>query len=333
MFFTDNIRRKGSKPRGNFVFRRRKRKVTRLEVRHRMELNPETEATRRQRRLRAAGTGVKMAAVLLFLMGLFSAGFIVVKEAFVENPRFQVQHISVVTDGNSGLSQRQIIEASGLEVGMNMLSVSLVQVKERIAVIPQVKSVKVTRGYPGILFLDVKQRQPVAWLECPGKNVEAKVADSGCLLDAEGHIVPSGDVSDQMHALPVIKVADMGRIIPGQKPDSAEVVAALKFLQLQQSSSFQSMPELVSIDVTKGYALEVEYANHIKAVFPRHEMHGRLKRLARIMELAAQKNWNMARVNLLVENNVPVTFHTGDAVAQQALEKPAVRRETFARSH
>ncbi|TLD68408.1 FtsQ-type POTRA domain-containing protein [Phragmitibacter flavus] len=332
MFFSGNIRRKTKKVQGNFVFRRKKAKVTRLEVRHRMELNPETDATRRQKRLRTAGAGVKVAAGLLFVMGLFSAGVIVVKQAFMENERFQLKHISVVTDGAAGLSAGQIVEASGLHEGVNMLSVSLVRVKEQLTALPQVKSAKVTRGYPGIVFLEVMQRTPVAWLECKGKNVDAKVAGRGCLLDAEGFVVPSGELSDEQRALPVIEVADVGRLIPGQGIDSPDVLAALNFIQQHHVTGLSHLIRLKRVDASRAYAFKAVFENQVTAVFPRHDLQDQMQRMARIVELSEEKDWNLASVNLLVQLNVPVTFHDG-SVVNDPLHKPALRRETLARSN
>jgi hypothetical protein len=332
MFLSGNIHRKTKKGQGNFVFRRKKAKVTRLEVRHRMELNPETDATRRQKRLRTAGVGVKVAAGLLFVMGLFSAGVIVVKQAFMENPRFQLKHISVVTDGAAGLSPSQIVEASGLHEGANMLSVSLVQVKEQLTALPQVKTARVTRGYPGIVFLEVTQRMPVAWLECKVKNLDAKVAGRGCLLDSDGFVVPSGDLTEAYHDLPVIEVADLGRLIPGQGIDSPDVLAALEFIAQHQSSGLSHLLRLRRVDASRAYAFKADFDHQISAIFPRHELQDQMRRMARIVELSEDKDWNLASVNLLVQHNIPVTFHDG-SVAGDPLQKPALRRETLARSN
>lgn len=341
MLFSSNIRRKTKKTQGNYVFRKRRTKagaLTRLEVRHRhyMDLNPETEATRRQKRLRTAGIGVKVAAILLFVMGLFSAGVIVVKRAFVENQRFLLKHISVVTDGSAGLTAGELIQASGLKEGMNLLSVSLVKVREKVEMLPQVRQCKVTRGYPGIVFIEVTQRTPVAWLESPQMNLAANVPGRGCLLDSEGVVVPSLEVTEAHRALPVIKVKKVDRLVPGQKVAHPDVLAGLEFVKQHLNHPVSNLLSLHKVDVSRGYPLRATYDNNLRVVYPRLDYAYQMQRLVRIVELAEEKQWDVARVNLLVEMNVPVTFKDGnedDADEDlDPLERPAKKREALARS-
>src|SRR2546427_648436 len=63
-FFAQNTRRKSSAARGNYAFRSRRGRV-RLEV-HRLDLNPETAATLREKRRKVMRWGVKFAVACLF---------------------------------------------------------------------------------------------------------------------------------------------------------------------------------------------------------------------------------------------------------------------------
>src|SRR6476620_5209318 len=108
-FFARNTRRKKEAVRGNYAFRSR-RKHVRLEV-HRLDLNPETAATLREKRRKVMRWGFKFAVASLVLTGVISVGKIVLRDAFLESPRFKLQHISVITDGS--LQPSQIIAATG----------------------------------------------------------------------------------------------------------------------------------------------------------------------------------------------------------------------------
>jgi cell division septal protein FtsQ len=123
-----NTRRKKNVVRGNYTFRSRRKRV-RMDVR-RLELNPETSASRREKRRKVMRWGFKFAVACLLLTGLVSVGKIVVRDAFLESPRFKLEHISVITDG--ALRPSEIIAAAGVEEGMNMLGIPLVQVRERL---------------------------------------------------------------------------------------------------------------------------------------------------------------------------------------------------------
>lgn len=319
MLFSKNTRRKPGAAKGNYAFRRR-RKVVRLEV-HRLELNPETAATRRESRRKTARFGFKIAVGLLAAMGVFSAGKIVVKEAFVENPKFQLQHFSVMTEGE--ITPSQIVNATGLHEGMNMLGISLVQVRERLESMPQVRKAKVTRGYPGMIFLDVEQRHPVAWLESPEHKLEAKVSGYGCLLDADGVVLPSGELTEARRNLPVIRVGRVHRLVPGQSIESPSALAALKLLRLHDNTAASRTLGVKLVDATRHHVLGITYDSRIQVTLPVDNMEKELGRLDRIFDEAERQKWQLATVNLLVTQNVPVTLR-GVAMVPESLAAEAV---------
>ena len=326
--FPKNRKRRPSAARGNFAFRARRRGRVRLDV-HRLDLNPETAATRREQRRQAMRWGFKFAVAALLLTAVFSAGRIVVREAFTNNQRFQLQHISVVTDGE--LTPSQIIAATGLEEGMHMLDISLVRVREQLAEMPQVKHVKVARGYPGMIFLTVEQRRPVAWLECPEQKLQAKLPGFGCLLDEEGVVLPSVDLTEARRKLPIIRVADAQRLVPGHMVESPEILSALKLLKLHEASALAHTVRIRRIDATRVYALTAAYDTQFTATFPADELEPQMRRLERLVFTAQGKKWELATVDLLVAENVPVTFRSGapEAAAAPAPElapTPAARR-------
>ena len=82
--FARNTRRKKDAVRGNYAFRSRRRRV-RLEV-HRLEMNPETPASIREKRRKVMRWGFKLAVASLVLTGIVSAGKIVVRVLKGENP-------------------------------------------------------------------------------------------------------------------------------------------------------------------------------------------------------------------------------------------------------
>ena len=315
-----NTRRKKNAARGNFAFRSRRKRV-RLDV-HRLELNPETAASRREKRKKVIRWGFKFAVAALLLTGVISAGKIVVRDAFIESPRFVLQHISVITDG--ALQPSQIIDAAGLQEGSNMLDIPLVQIREKLEALPQVRRAKVSRGYPGMLFLDVEQRQAVAWLECPELRLVADVPVSGCLLDSEGYALPSGEVTADLKKLPVIHVEKLSRLALGKEVESAQVKAALKLLKTHASSELAHTAGIMRIDASRSYAFDVTFDSRVSAVIPAEGFPRQFQRLSRILQEAARQQWQLATVDLLVEHNVPVTLRS--LAAPAGTSTPAQRR-------
>jgi cell division septal protein FtsQ len=328
--FARNTRRKKDAVRGNYAFRSRRRRV-RLDV-HRLDMNPETPASIREKRRKVMRWGFKFAVASLVLTGIVSAGKIVVREAFMDSPRFKLQHLSVITDGS--LQPSEIIGASGLHEGANMLGISLVQVREKLEQLPQVRHAKVSRGYPGVIFLEVEQRQPSAWLECPRLRLAAGDHESGCLLDADGFVLPSGQPAAALKNLPVIRVEKLSRLAPGQCLESTEVHAALKLLQAHAASDLAHSAAIRRIDASRGYALTVTFDTQLTAILPAEGITKQLQRLSRVIHEAEDQKWQLATVDLLVEKNVPVTLRAS-ATPPSGTSAPAQRRpgRTLARAN
>ncbi len=333
MFFAKNTRRKGNVARGNYTFRS-KRRVTRLEVR-RLELNPETSATRRETRRKTARVGFKFSVMVLFAMGLFSAGKIVVMEAFVENPRFHLQHFSVITEGE--LTPAQIIASSGLKEGVNLLGVSLVQIRENLESLPQVKEAKVSRGYPGLLFMEVKQRRPVAWLEQTYDVGDHRNLGKTFLLDEEGCVIPGTKLTDLQRRLPVIALGQSVQLVLGRRIESSQALEALRLLKLSDVCDIDKLRPIKRIELTKSYALTAHYASQMKVVFSMDNMEKQLARLDRILREAALQKWQIATVDLMVQQNVPITLKdslpaTDEPQITEAVEKtPSTSKRSLAK--
>jgi cell division septal protein FtsQ len=188
-----------------------------------------------------------------------------------------------------------------------------------------VRHAKVSRGYPGVIYLDVEQRQPIAWLECPQLRLVARDREFGCLLDADGFVVPSGSLTAAgREKLPVIHVDKLSRLAPGQRLKSPEVHAALKLLQACEGSELAHSAPIRRIDASRGYALTVNFGSQLTAVLPAEGFAKQLQRLSRIMHEARGQSMQIASVDLLVEKNVPVTFRS--EAAPGGTNTPAQRR-------
>ena len=312
LFSKNKPRKKRKAPKGNFAFRRKSASRSAI---HRLELNPETDASRRARFRKRAGLGARWAVGILSSIMLVAILKIVVIEAFVTNPRFHLSEISVLTEGP--LTRSSIINASGLKEGDNLFMISLRDVRDRVESLPEVRKAKVERNFPGQIVLNVEQRTPVAWLECPDKAIAAKVSDFGCLLDDTGCVLPSsGRIRSGEHNLPVIRVGKVSAIIPGKRVESAAALASLELLRAHKQGPLAESAELKRVDATRSHALVADFSNGVSVVFPANG--DKLKeydRLARAINEATRHNWKLATVNLLVEHNVPVTLRGNAATA------------------
>ena len=89
---------------------------------------------------------------------------------------------TVRVDGVSTLPADQVREAAGIADGTPLLQVDVEAAEARVAALPQVASVEVTRGWPQSVVITVVERVPVAVVGEPGQRT---------LVDAEGVLFDS----------------------------------------------------------------------------------------------------------------------------------------------
>jgi cell division protein FtsQ len=99
---------------------------------------------------------------------------------------------SVRVDGVTSLPADQVREAAGIAPGTPLLRVDVAAARARIARLPQVAKVEVTRGWPHTVVVTVVQRVPVAVVGAPGQRT--LVDAHGVLFDTITGAPPAGVV-------------------------------------------------------------------------------------------------------------------------------------------
>jgi cell division protein FtsQ len=120
---------------------------------------------------------------------------------------------TVQVDGAGSLSTEEVREAAGVQVGTPLLRVDVEDVEARVAGLPQIASVEVTRGWPRTVVITVVERVPVAVVGEAGRR--SLVDADGVLFDAITGDPPAGVVA--------LDVADPG-------PGDPATMAALEAL-------------------------------------------------------------------------------------------------------
>ncbi|MGB6065570.1 MAG: FtsQ-type POTRA domain-containing protein [Desulfomonilaceae bacterium] len=81
---------------------------------------------------------------------------------FLHMPYFKLQEVDVT--GNRRLSRAEVIEASEIEDGINLLTVDLNAIASRLRRHPWIRFATVYRRFPGKLILEIEERTPRAIL-------------------------------------------------------------------------------------------------------------------------------------------------------------------------
>lgn len=143
---------------------------------------------------------------LLLLAGLLAVASLV---AFLwVGPLLAVREVRV--DGAGTLPADQVQQAAGIERDTPLLQVDVAAAESRVAGLPQVASVEVTRGWPSTVVITVVERTPVAVVDDAGRR--SLVDAEGVLFDTISGPPPDGVVP--------LEVTDPG-------PDDAATEAAL----------------------------------------------------------------------------------------------------------
>ncbi len=283
-----------------------------------LDLKPESPKLREIKQIERRKKGFRLAAMILMGMSLVALGRAALNETLFQNPRFILREIKVVTQGM--LTEDQIQAACGTSVGVNLLTINLRDVRERVMQMPAVTKASVHRDFSGTVTIEATQRQPVAWVKCAKQHWLPKTPLQGLVVDAEGIAIPAMTVLPEYDALPVIEDETMEKITPGRPVTSPRFVACMKLLQELGKRQQQGGDRLLTLRVPgTTYAIEALFASQARVTFSYDDLPPQLARYDRFAAEAKQKHWTIDTLNLVAEHNIPVTFR----VARSATAAPA----------
>jgi cell division protein FtsQ len=98
----------------------------------------------------------------------------------IRTPLFGLSAVRV--DGTQAVAKAEVLQASKVRIGEPYLGLDLAAIHDRVAALPRVAAVRVTRDYPSSLRIAVTERPPVASVSSGG--VYWLVAADGTVLDA-----------------------------------------------------------------------------------------------------------------------------------------------------
>ncbi len=273
---------------------------------HKVDCNPETPKIREEKKRAFRRAGFRSAVWLVALFGLVALAVVTWRQTMYRNPRFGLKEVTVFTEG--ALRPEKLVREMGLVEGMDTLWIDLRALTDKVERLPQVKSATAKRDYQGRMEVTVIQRRPVAWLECHRLGLHSMKSGFGCLLDDEGVAMPCEVILRDYTRLPVIHFEELSQVHPGLPVRDLQVRAALRLLEEMEKRADGGMSALVRCEIPAKYALVAHFEDGMEITFNPDELDRQLPRFDRVMIEARQKGWQIATLNLLPEENVPVTF-------------------------
>lgn len=250
---------------------------------------------------------------ILGLYTMWCLGEFALDKLVYENKSFAIQQIEVQTDGV--ISADQLRRWSGVHQGQNLLALDLAGVKRDLEMQAMIESVSVERVLPGTLRLRVSEREPIAQVTIPQPRPDGgydlkvfQIDENGYVmlpLDPRQRAVPATQADDQ---LPLILGINAGDLQPGRKLDSPQIQAALKWINVFESSSMANLVDLKKIDVLTPEVLVVTTGQGSEITFSLDNFDQQLLRWQEIHEECARSNKTIATLNLAVADNTPLRF-------------------------
>jgi hypothetical protein len=320
---------KGRKPRGN----RRVRRVANPE-RLPLDLKPETPKIRRQKQTERRRKHLRTGAMLLTGVSLVALGNTAVQETLFKNPRFSLRQVYVDTTGM--LSPTRIINATGLTEGVNLLTVNLRDVRERVQHLPGVRGATVQRDFDGKLTITVDQRQPIAWVKCDYMHWVPRSPAHGMLVDEEAVAIPAETISEEMLALPEISVDAIRQGDAGCEIKEPKFVTALNLTKALLKRQEQGGAKLKSVETSKKFALVASFHGSATTTFSVDDYESQLLRYDAVTARGHEKNFEIDRINIIGEHVAPVSFKVAPESAPEPekskAEPPAAHSSTSSKA-
>ncbi len=280
-----------------------------------MRSGPVREA---RNRLLALAAGVVFGTVFgLYL--LWRAGEALLDQFVYHNPDFAIERIDVQTDGTIPLEQLR--RWSGVRLGQNLIGLDLVGVQRNLELVSMLDTVSVERILPQTLRIRVHERTPLAQVDVPHLDGNNGVSMMVYELDAQGHVMQPLNGADNNvpllgldNTLPVIVWTNLAELVPGRRLDSPQLQAALRLITLFKRSPMSGLEDLRQMDVSAPGVIHVTTGQGGQVVFGLDDPEQALKRWRAIYDWGFQRGKTIARIDLALENDVPVNWVTLDAV-------------------
>ncbi len=277
----------------------------------------------------------KVAAVLAVVAGIGYGIRQAIEHTFHQNPDFRLQAISL--SQNDVFDEPALVEYLMIDLSGNIFDFDIGQLETRLLEIPAISSAKVERNLPGTLEFRITTRKPVAWIACPEENFPATRDSESLLVDIEGYTYPCppGQLSD-CKALPILLLTPHPEhpIRPGTMLEHPQYKHSLHLLKTIIASQPEDIPSIESISQENAWSLTLKTYSGTVATFGLGNHGQQLENLARAIEHSRKKGYQIATINLIPRQNVPITVR-GDEnppraipVSEEIPPEPSVSRRT-----
>ncbi len=250
-------------------------------------------------------TGILVRLTLVAAIGAAAYfGFIAITDKFfLSNPEYNLRTVEAESGGL--MSTDEVLEIAGITLGTNIFKIDIGAAERALRAIDQLDSVRIERHWPDTLSIIATKRHPVAWLT--RSNTDAFSADNALLVDATGRTIRPYRIESDYWQLPIIYCADPSLIKSREPLAISDLEAALDIISVNDQTP-ESLLEIRSLDITKGYAIEVTNQANARVTFAPKNPIEQIDRLQKLLAHCAETGRQLESVNLIPTKYTPVQF-------------------------
>ena len=226
-----------------------------------------------------------------------------------QNPRFAIEQIVVDDDGV--LTPERVVQFAGVQIGQNLFSLDLDQVRRNLEMLPLVSAVEVRRMLPNRLFIRVNERVAVARLRVPTREL----GDAPFYVDRAGTVMKPIKLADgtvlqppMPRPVPILTGVSLADVRVGKQVESEQIYRALELLDKLDQSVAGSLVEVEQIDLSRPRELVLITRQRLQVKLDVEDFAQQLRRLGVILRWSQQRQKSVQTVDLTVNRGVPVTF-------------------------
>ncbi len=172
----------------------------------------------RRRRPPRRGRAVTVALLkIVFVGGIFASLAYGVVHYVVNSPRYLVSRVSVV--GANLVPAQDIVNASQITSGDNLMTLDTKAIVERVKMIPYIRVCNVQRAYPDRVVIEVSERHPGAMVLINNHAFE---------IDDECVVLGPLNALEPYEGPTITNLPDITAVTVGQRIDSPSLMAALE---------------------------------------------------------------------------------------------------------
>ena len=238
------------------------------------------------------------------------------RNIFLNNPDYELRVVKLTP--NNALNEADVVDIGGIALNQSIFAISVSDVEERLRARPEVISAVVNRELPGTINIDVRVRQPFAWIECAARGLKARTRESGYLIDREGVLYPCPAMQyDAAVVLPIIVVGadDAATLEAGKSIETKTMKRSIRLLAMAEKATQSQLPWIDSVEPYQAWAMKVWTRDGIEAIFGLEEHQTQMENLLLSMKHAHAKGMQIASINLIPERNLPVILRANDGSA------------------